>query len=386
MTRPHGRARVDPDFPEHVALCQRCGTLYNRASLSAQFQYAGLGLIDTGFKVCQRCMDIPNPEEKVLVLPPDPDPIYDALPNSFPLDMVSTWTLFAVPPGVKMFPAASSMAAQLKFSTQLFPGMVTSASMVGSLFANILLRPSVILTSSMTSTQSYVAQPSVSMSTTSSISSTQSYRFNPSISLLTTASIPITQTYVFQPSLAVTTTASLPASLTQSALFQPSISTTASLPASLTQSALFQPSMGTTASISVTTTLVHTAYVTSTGAGSYTVPNNGSVVLSGIGGGGNGFNSGGVVGGGGGAGAAFAASTVTVTAGQVVYYNVGIGGGTSSTGQTWAQVGTNAAPSSSSTGILAPYGPSTSSGTGATAISSGGVGSTVNYGGSGGSD
>ncbi len=120
------------------------------------------------------------------------------------------------------------------------------------------------------------------------------------------------------------------------------------------------------------------AYITTTGAGSWTVPSGvTSITLQGIGGGGGGYN-------GAGAGAAYAASTITVTPGQVLYYNVGISDGTSTTGATWAQIGTNAAPSSNTLGILAPYGPSSSSNAGATAISSGAIGTTVYYGGSGG--
>ena len=49
-------------------------------------QWAGLGLIDTGFRVCSSCLDVPNPNERTLILPPDPPPSFYTLPNSFPMD------------------------------------------------------------------------------------------------------------------------------------------------------------------------------------------------------------------------------------------------------------------------------------------------------------
>lgn len=82
--RPHGRARIDPNDPRHTAPCQRCGTPYNRDDLSMQSRWSGQNLIATGFWVCQTCLDVPNPQERTLVLPPDPPPLTDALP---PLDM-----------------------------------------------------------------------------------------------------------------------------------------------------------------------------------------------------------------------------------------------------------------------------------------------------------
>ena len=51
-----------------------------------QYAWAGMGLIDTGFRVCPRCLDVPNPNERVLILPPDPAPVFDALPNAFPME------------------------------------------------------------------------------------------------------------------------------------------------------------------------------------------------------------------------------------------------------------------------------------------------------------
>ena len=121
-------------------------------------------------------------------------------------------------------------------------------------------------------------------------------------------------------------------------------------------------------------------YITSTGAGSWSVPSGvTSVQIDGNGGGGTAAF-------GGGAGSAYAKSAISVTPGGTLYYNVGIGGGTSTTGATWANKAANAAPAVASNGINAPYGPSCTNRSAITAaITTGGVGDVVNYGGDGGS-
>jgi hypothetical protein len=121
-------------------------------------------------------------------------------------------------------------------------------------------------------------------------------------------------------------------------------------------------------------------YITSTGAGSWSVPSGvTSVQIDGNGGGGTAAY-------GGGAGSAYAKSAISVTPGGTLYYNVGIGGGTSTTGATWANKAANAAPAVASNGINAPYGPSCTNRNAITAaITTGGVGDVVNYGGDGGS-
>lgn len=111
----HGRGvEIDPTNPTHTALCQRCGSPYNRYKLGVQTRWAGPVLIDTGFRVCPACMDAPNEQERTLILPPDPLPIFDALPNSTPMDMRSVYTLFSLPFGLPMFPALASFSVILK--------------------------------------------------------------------------------------------------------------------------------------------------------------------------------------------------------------------------------------------------------------------------------
>lgn len=70
-----GHARVHPRYPTSFGVCDRCGMLYNLQALKFQFDYRGMQLQSTGFKVCPSCTDIPSPQRRPIVLPPDPVPL-----------------------------------------------------------------------------------------------------------------------------------------------------------------------------------------------------------------------------------------------------------------------------------------------------------------------
>jgi hypothetical protein len=70
--RPHGQAEVDPDHPRAFGKCDRCGDRCNLVNLRPQMQYAGPGLVNTGWLVCEVCLDEPNPGLRTVVIPPDP--------------------------------------------------------------------------------------------------------------------------------------------------------------------------------------------------------------------------------------------------------------------------------------------------------------------------
>lgn len=76
-----GRARVNIRNPEAMGQCDRDGVWYPLSRLFHQFQWAGAELIDTGFLVCQRCLDIPQEQNRVLILPPDPVPRANPRPS-----------------------------------------------------------------------------------------------------------------------------------------------------------------------------------------------------------------------------------------------------------------------------------------------------------------
>lgn len=73
--RPHGHFRVDSRAPVARAVCDRCGGIYNRTDLNFQFQWAGAQLQNLQLLVCPRCMDVPQPQLRTIILPPDPLPI-----------------------------------------------------------------------------------------------------------------------------------------------------------------------------------------------------------------------------------------------------------------------------------------------------------------------
>lgn len=91
--RPHGRANVNPDFPDRAGICDRCGIVYQFNRLQPQYRWQGVSLINTGFLVCPPCVDEPAPFERLFVLPPDPPPTYNGRFDTAPGDMEDwrTW-------------------------------------------------------------------------------------------------------------------------------------------------------------------------------------------------------------------------------------------------------------------------------------------------------
>lgn len=81
--RPHGRARVNPNAPQAFAVCDRCGTFYNRVDLTTQMDWAGTRLVSKNLAVCSGCLDQPAPFKRAFTLPPDPVPIRDPRPMDF---------------------------------------------------------------------------------------------------------------------------------------------------------------------------------------------------------------------------------------------------------------------------------------------------------------
>jgi hypothetical protein len=72
---PKGHARVNPKSPKAFAICDQCGFLYNHNQLRWGMEWRGRTTEKTGFLVCPRCWDVPNPQLKAKVLPADPVPI-----------------------------------------------------------------------------------------------------------------------------------------------------------------------------------------------------------------------------------------------------------------------------------------------------------------------
>ena len=132
-------------------------------------------------------------------------------------------------------------------------------------------------------------------------------------------------------------------------------------------------------------------FLTATGTGTYTLPTNfvSLVSVEAIGGGGSGAVAGGNTGfGGGGGGYSYSNAITGLTAGQTLYYNVGLGGTSGSSasdgGDTWFNT-SNSAPVANTTGVLAKGGTQgTTSSTGIGGAAASGVGTIKFSGGNGG--
>ena len=72
---PSGRARISVRRPRAIGECDRCGFWKSLDDLRPQYQWGGNQLIDTGLLVCSdTCLDVPQPQFRSPILPPDPVP------------------------------------------------------------------------------------------------------------------------------------------------------------------------------------------------------------------------------------------------------------------------------------------------------------------------
>jgi hypothetical protein len=55
-------------------------------ALRFQFQYAGVGLVNLQQLVCRQCLDVPQPQLTATILPPDPEPVFNARPEYYSVD------------------------------------------------------------------------------------------------------------------------------------------------------------------------------------------------------------------------------------------------------------------------------------------------------------
>jgi hypothetical protein len=79
---PSGRARISTRRPEALGECPRCGLWRNRVDLIEQYQWEGNKLVYLGIDVCRdTCLDIPQPQFRTPILPPDPIPLRKPWPS-----------------------------------------------------------------------------------------------------------------------------------------------------------------------------------------------------------------------------------------------------------------------------------------------------------------
>jgi hypothetical protein len=85
--RPHPRgAETNPSSPRGWATCQRCGFVYNLFKLQVQADWAGTSIVSLNLQVCDTCLDEPQRQLGTIVLPPDPPPLMNALPEPYAID------------------------------------------------------------------------------------------------------------------------------------------------------------------------------------------------------------------------------------------------------------------------------------------------------------
>jgi len=82
MSRPQGRANISVTNPQALAICDRCGFRYNHVDLSWQYQWRGTKLQNIQILVCEDCLDIPQEQLRIIIIPPDPIPISNARPEN----------------------------------------------------------------------------------------------------------------------------------------------------------------------------------------------------------------------------------------------------------------------------------------------------------------
>lgn len=91
--RPHPRrTTLDINDPDPWATSDRSGFIGDHSKMMFQMQYAGSQLINTGLLVHPDEYDIPNEQFRTLVLPPDPDVLFNARPEPLVIDQTDWLT------------------------------------------------------------------------------------------------------------------------------------------------------------------------------------------------------------------------------------------------------------------------------------------------------
>lgn len=76
-----GRARISLRRPRAIGESDRSGFWINHADLVLQMQWSGNKLTSTGLLVAPDELDIPNPQFRSIILPPDPRPVRNSRPS-----------------------------------------------------------------------------------------------------------------------------------------------------------------------------------------------------------------------------------------------------------------------------------------------------------------
>jgi hypothetical protein len=74
--------------------------------LSYQREWAGFTLVNKHLLKCPYCLDEPQPQLRAIVIPPDPDPVYEARPEQYGIDegLIAAFTASIAPGADPRFP------------------------------------------------------------------------------------------------------------------------------------------------------------------------------------------------------------------------------------------------------------------------------------------
>ena len=84
--RPRSHYRVDKKNPRARATCDRCGQHWPLSELLWQWEWTGPRLQNLRIYVCPPCLDKPQPNLRLIILPPDPIPVLNPRVEQYALD------------------------------------------------------------------------------------------------------------------------------------------------------------------------------------------------------------------------------------------------------------------------------------------------------------
>lgn len=82
--RPHPKRTTTNPHDGPWSACDRCGFLASMNRMAFQYDYLGGSVPQNlGLLVCETCTDALNFQQKLLILPPDPAPIFNTRPETY---------------------------------------------------------------------------------------------------------------------------------------------------------------------------------------------------------------------------------------------------------------------------------------------------------------
>jgi hypothetical protein len=104
--RPHPRNATSDPHDGPWARCDGCSFQWNLPKLGWQYDYAGFTIRNKYLLKCPYCLDEPQPQLRAIIIPADPDPIFNARPEQYAIDegLVAAFTASIAPGSNWEFP------------------------------------------------------------------------------------------------------------------------------------------------------------------------------------------------------------------------------------------------------------------------------------------